>query len=65
MPEPRIIAASPDGMRVLVDEKRCELQEYDFAANRWLRKDGDAWPLTRARADAWLVGWKMWIGLRP
>ena len=52
-----IITASLEGMRVLVDEKRCELQEYDFAVNRWFSKDTAAWPLPRPRADEWLAGW--------
>jgi hypothetical protein len=57
MAEPKIITASLEGMRVLVDEKRCELQEYDFSANRWLPKYESPWPLARARADEWLAGW--------
>jgi hypothetical protein len=57
MSERKIITASLEGMRVLVDEKRCELQEYDFAANQWLLKDASSWPLTRERADSWLAGW--------
>ena len=53
----KIITASLEGMRVLVDENRCELQEYDFGANRWLSKDDAPWPLPRGRADEWLAGW--------
>jgi hypothetical protein len=53
----RIITASLEGMRVLVDEKQCELQEYDFAANRWLPKDNSPWPLAPSLADDWLAGW--------
>lgn len=53
----KIVTASLEGMRVLVDEKQCELQEYDFAVNRWLSKDVSPWPLSRGRADEWLNGW--------
>ncbi|MGP8243950.1 MAG: hypothetical protein ACLQVN_05465 [Bryobacteraceae bacterium] len=44
-------------MRVLVDNRLCELHEYDSSANRWAPKDEAAWPLLRSHADAWLVGW--------
>jgi len=57
MPEQKIITASLEGMRVLVDEKQCELQEYDFVANRWHPKDVSPWPLPRERANEWLAGW--------
>jgi hypothetical protein len=40
MPQQKIITASLEGMRVLVDEKQCELQEYDFSSNQWSSKDG-------------------------
>jgi len=53
----RIITASLEGMRVLVDEKQCELQEYNFASNQWISKDTASWPLTRSLADIWLTGW--------
>jgi hypothetical protein len=45
------------GLRVVIEDKRCELQEYDFVANRWFSKDESPWPLTRARAGEWLVDW--------
>lgn len=57
MTEPRIITASLEGMRVVIEDNRCELQEYDFVANRWFSKDASPWPLTRARAGEWLVDW--------
>jgi hypothetical protein len=53
----KIITASLEGMRVLADEKGCELQEYDFVANRWLSKDQSLWPVPRSLADSWLEGW--------
>ncbi len=57
MSEQKIITASLEGMRVLVDEKQCELQEYNFVSNRWFPKDTAPWPLTRSLADTWLAGW--------
>jgi hypothetical protein len=53
----KIITASLEGMRVLVDEKQCELQEYNFTSNQWFSKDTAPWPLPRGRADEWLAGW--------
>jgi hypothetical protein len=57
MSEQKIVTASLEGMRILVDEKQCELQEYDFVVNEWRAKDAALWPLGRDRADAWLAGW--------
>lgn len=57
MSEQRIITASLEGMRVVVDGRRCELHEYHFLDNRWLPKDQAPWPLTRDRAQEWLAGW--------
>jgi hypothetical protein len=57
MSEQKIITASLEGMRVLIDEKQCELQEYNFASNRWFSKDAAPWPLARSVADTWLAGW--------
>ena len=57
MSEPKIITASLEGMRVLADEKQCELQEYNFSVNQWFPKDVASWPLTRGRADQRLTGW--------
>lgn len=57
MSRPTMITASLEGMRVVVDGKRCGLHEYDFQGNRWLPRDEAAWPLTRALANEWLSGW--------
>ena len=57
MSEARIITASLEGMRVVVDGKRCELHEYDFQDNRWLPREEAPWPLPRSLADRWLTGW--------
>jgi hypothetical protein len=57
MSEQKIITASLEGMRVLVDRKRCELHEYDFQANRWRSKKDAPWPRPRPLADQCLTGW--------
>jgi hypothetical protein len=44
-------------MRVLVDEKQCELQEYSFASNEWCWKEALPWPVPRMVAEEWLSGW--------
>jgi hypothetical protein len=53
----KIITASLEGARVLVDEKQCELQEYNFTSDRWCSKYVSPWPLPRELADEWLAGW--------
>jgi hypothetical protein len=45
MTESKIITASLEGMRVLIEEKGCQLQEYNFVVNQWFLKDEAAWPL--------------------
>jgi hypothetical protein len=57
MSGPKIITASLEGARVLVDEKQCELQEYNFTSDRWCSKDVSPWPLPRELANEWLAGW--------
>jgi hypothetical protein len=57
MSSQKIVTASLEGMRVLVDENQCELQEYNFVSNRWFSKDTAPWLLSRGRADEWLAGW--------
>ena len=51
MPDQKTITASLEGMRVIVDGKRCELQEYNFTDNRWVPKDEALWVLSRPVAD--------------
>ena len=51
------ITALLEGMRVVVGEKRCELQVYDFVSNKWVPKDTSSWPLAPDRANGWLTGW--------
>jgi hypothetical protein len=53
----KIITASLEGSRIVVDEKFCELQEYNFVQNRWYAKDEALLPLPHARVEEWLSGW--------
>jgi hypothetical protein len=55
--ELKVITASLEGMRVLVDEKQCELQEYNFRSDKWQSKEILSWPLPRDVADQWLTYW--------
>jgi hypothetical protein len=57
MSEEKMITASLEGARILIDKGRCELQEYDSSANRWRHRESAEWPLPRERADEWLTGW--------
>ena len=57
MSEQIIVTASLEGMRVVVTDTCCALEEYDFSVNRWLPKDEAPWPLPRALADQWISGW--------
>jgi len=57
MPEQRIVTASLEGMRVVVNDSQCELHEYDFVVNRWSVKDEARRPLARRQAEEWLSGW--------
>ena len=53
----KIITASLEGVRVLVDEKQCELQEYNFVLDQWCPKETLPWPVPRPVAEEWLSGW--------
>jgi hypothetical protein len=53
----KIISASLEGMRVLVDEKQCELQDYNFASNEWYPRETLPWPVPRQVAEEWVSGW--------
>jgi hypothetical protein len=57
MTDKKTITASLEGARIIVDEKLCQLQEYNFSKNCWSPKDEDMWPLRRARAEQWLSCW--------
>jgi hypothetical protein len=35
MSERNIVTASLEGMHIVVDNNSCELQEYDFVAEKW------------------------------
>jgi hypothetical protein len=53
----KTITASVEGAQIIVDEKLCQLQEYNFVENRWYPKAEAVWPLPRACAEEWLSGW--------
>ncbi len=57
MRQHRIITASLEGARIIVEAGVCHLQEYNFDQNRWCAKDDVIWPAPRARAEEWLWGW--------
>ena len=57
MTDRKTITASLEGARIIVDEKLCRLQEYNFVENYWSPKDEDMRPLPRARAAQWLSCW--------
>jgi hypothetical protein len=57
MTDRKTITASLEGAQIIVDEKLCLLQEYNFVENRWCPKDEGMWPLPRARAEQWLSCW--------
>ena len=42
------ITASLEGMRVVVQEGICRLDEYDFVENRYFEKDSQPWCVFRA-----------------
>jgi hypothetical protein len=53
----KTITASLEGVQIIVDERLCQLQEYNFVQNRWFPKDEGMRPLPRARAEQWLSSW--------
>ncbi len=57
MTQNKIITASLEGARIIVDDKFCQLQEYNFVQNEWYAADEAMWPLPRARAEEWLSRW--------
>jgi hypothetical protein len=57
MTEPKIITASLEGMRIVIDKARCTLEEYDFSVNQWSFREHSPWPLDRLEAERWLAAW--------
>lgn len=51
------VIASLEGMRILVSDGWCELDEYDFTADLWVLKARSQWPMGRTEAETWLKGW--------
>ena len=57
MTNTKTIIASLEGAQIIVDEKLCQLQEYNFVENHWYFKEECPRPLSRARAERWLYDW--------
>jgi hypothetical protein len=53
----RSVAASLEGMRVVVEDGICRLEEYDFVKNAYFEIDAQPWPLSGIVASDWLAGW--------
>ena len=51
------VVGSLEGMRVVVSDGWCELDEYDFTADFWVAKARSRWPMERTEAEGWLQGW--------
>lgn len=51
------VTASLEGMRVVVEDSICRLDEYDFVENAYFEKDSQPWPLSATAASEWLAGW--------
>ena len=50
MTQSKVITASLEGARIIIDDKFCQLQEYSFVQNHWYATDEAMWPLQRPRA---------------
>jgi hypothetical protein len=53
----KTVTASLEDMRIVVDEAKCALEKYEFAADKWLSRYEGSWPLSRPPAERWLAGW--------
>ena len=53
----KIVTASLEGMRVVVDANCCRLEEYDFSVNQFQVVEEADWPLAITDASRWLTGW--------
>ena len=58
------VEASLEGMRIVIDEGICRLDEYDYHGNFWQPKDVGVWPLSRMQAECWLQGWNRVDGFK-
>ena len=47
------VVASLEGMRLIVSDGWCELDEYDFTADFWAAKARSRWPMERTEAEGW------------
>jgi hypothetical protein len=57
MTDHKTITDSLAGARITLEKELCQLQQYNFVENQWHCVDAAIWPLPRARAEEWLVGW--------
>ena len=53
----RSVTASLEGMRVVVEDGTCRLEEYDFVKKAFFGVDVQRWPLSYETATAWLTSW--------
>ena len=51
------VVASLEGMRVVVENKVCVLETYDFVQGRYREIARHGWPVDPASAETWLSGW--------
>ena len=57
MTQNKMITASLEGARIIVNDKFCHLQKYNFVQNDWYATDEAMSPLPCGRAEEWLSGW--------
>ena len=53
----KIVTASLEGMRVVVEANCWRLEEYDFSVNQFRVVEEANWPLALTDASRWLTGW--------
>ncbi|HWX55543.1 MAG TPA: hypothetical protein VN176_13210 [Verrucomicrobiae bacterium] len=58
------VIASLEGARIVISDGTCQLDEYDFAVNRWNPKEQQPWPLSKEQATRWLHGWNRVDGFK-
>ncbi len=51
------VVAPLEGMRVVISDGVCRLDEYNFVDDQWKAKDCSLWPMPRTAAARWLEGW--------
>ena len=61
------VTASLEGMKIVVDDAQCSLQEFNFDSNCWRIIDTATLPMSRTDVERWLNGWNAvdrWAALR-